>query len=138
MEERDLIVIGAGSGGLAVALRAAGHGARVALLEPNALGGTCVNVGCVPKKIMWLAAELAEAQVTAREVGFDVAPGQLDWAEYIRRRQAYIEDVHASYRRRFDQYGIELITEYGRFVAPNRIAAGARELTAKHIVIATG
>ncbi len=138
MEERDLIVLGAGSGGIAVALRAARYGARVAVLEPNALGGTCVNVGCVPKKIMWLAAELAEAQVTAREVGFDVEPGALDWVEYIRRRQAYIEDVHESYRRRFADYGIELIGEYGRFVGPKRIAAGARELSAKHIVIATG
>jgi len=138
MEERDLIVIGAGSGGLAVALRAAGHGARVALLEPNALGGTCVNVGCVPKKIMWIAAELAEAQVVAREIGFDTAPGELDWIEYISRREAYIEDIHEGYRRRLKLFNVELIGDYGHFVAPNRVAAGGRELTAKHIVIATG
>ncbi len=138
MQERDLIVIGAGSGGLAIALRAAGHGARVTLLEPNALGGTCVNVGCVPKKIMWIAAELAEAQVAAREVGFDTAPGELDWIEFIRRREAYIADIHESYRRRLKLFNVELISEYGRFVAPNRVVGGARELTAKHIVIATG
>ena len=138
MEERDLIVLGAGSGGIAIALRAAQHGARVALLEPYALGGTCVNVGCVPKKIMWIAAELAEAQTFAREVGFAVTPGELDWVEYVRRREAYIEDIHASYRRRLDLSDIELITEYGRFVGPGRIAAGAREITGKHIVIATG
>lgn len=138
MEERDLIVIGAGSGGLAVALRAAGHGARVTLLEPNALGGTCINVGCVPKKIMWIAAELAEAQTVAREVGFASAPGELDWVEFISRREAYIQDIHESYRRRLKLFNVETISEYGRFVASNRIVAGARELTAKHIVIATG
>ena len=79
MDERDLIVLGAGSGSISVAIRAARHGARVTLLEPNAIGGTCVNVGCVPKKAMWIAAELAEAQAVAREVGFASAPGPLDW-----------------------------------------------------------
>ncbi|HEV7489297.1 MAG TPA: FAD-dependent oxidoreductase, partial [Rhodanobacteraceae bacterium] len=138
MEERDLIVLGAGSGGIAIALRAAQHGARVAVLEPNALGGTCVNVGCVPKKIMWIAAELAEAQLFAREVGFATTPGALDWVEYVRRRQAYIEDIHESYRRRFDLFDVEIISEYGRFVTPDRVAAGKREIIGKHIVIATG
>jgi len=138
MDERDLIVLGAGSGGISVAIRAARYGARVAVLEPNAIGGTCVNVGCVPKKAMWIAAELAEAQAIAREVGFATAPGTLDWVEYVRRRQAYIEDIHASYRRRFTEFGIELVPEYGRFVDARTIATGTRTLTAKHIVIATG
>ncbi len=138
MDERDLIVLGAGSGGIAVAIRAARYGARVALLEPNAIGGTCVNVGCVPKKAMWIAAELAEAQALAREVGFASEPGPLDWVEYVRRRQAYIDDIHASYRRRFTEFGIELVTEYGRFVDQRTIVTGTRTLTAKHIVIATG
>ena len=68
----DLIVIGGGSGGLACAQRAAQHGARVALAEPGPLGGTCVNVGCVPKKIMYHAADLAHALADARDYGFDV------------------------------------------------------------------
>ena len=68
----DLIVLGAGSGGLAGAFRAAKLGTRVALLEPGPLGGTCVNVGCVPKKAMWLAAELAQKMALARELGFSV------------------------------------------------------------------
>jgi glutathione reductase (NADPH) len=138
MEERDLIVLGAGSGGIAVAIRAARYGARVTLLEPNAIGGTCVNVGCVPKKAMWIAAELAEAQALAREVGFASAPGELDWIEFVRRRQAYIDAIHEGYRQRFDEFGIELVTEYGRFVAANRIVTGAREFIAKQVVIATG
>lgn len=75
----DLIVIGGGSGGLAGAFRAAAYGAKVALLEPNALGGTCVNVGCVPKKAMWLAAELSQRIAMAASLGFDTAPPTLDW-----------------------------------------------------------
>ena len=137
-EHFDLVVLGAGSGGISMAIRAACHGAKVALIEPGPLGGTCVNVGCVPKKAMWLAAELADAQQLAREVGFEVAPGTLDWEAFITRRTSYIANIHASYRRRFAELGIRLIGERGRFIAPNRIGAGARELTATHVLIATG
>ena len=91
MSERfDLVVLGAGSAGIAMAIRAARHGAKAAIVEAGALGGTCVNVGCVPKKAMWLAAELAEAQHVAREVGFDVRPGALCWPDFVARRSAYI------------------------------------------------
>jgi len=121
-----------------MAIRAARHGAKVAVLEPRALGGTCVNVGCVPKKAMWLAAELAEAQRLAQELGFDAQPGPLRWPEFIERRNAYIANIHKSYRKRFDELNIELITERGRFVAPNRIATPTRELRATHVLIATG
>jgi glutathione reductase (NADPH) len=138
VETRDLLVLGGGSGGIAVAIRAARHGARVTLFEPNALGGTCVNVGCVPKKAMWIAAELAQAQSLAREVGFATTPGALDWNQFVRRRQHYIETIRASYRARFEQFGIELVAEYGRFADANRIVAGAREFGAPHIVVATG
>jgi glutathione reductase (NADPH) len=134
----DLIVLGAGSGGIGVAIRAARYGAKVAVLEPNALGGTCVNVGCIPKKAMWFAAELAESMAMANKVGFAVTAGTMDWVEFIRHRQGYIENIHVAYRRRFDEFGIDLIPEYGRFVATDRIAAGSRELVARHIVIATG
>ncbi|HJT97769.1 MAG TPA: glutathione-disulfide reductase [Rhodanobacteraceae bacterium] len=138
MEEFDFIVLGAGSGGLSAAIRAAKYGARVALLEPNALGGTCVNVGCVPKKAMWFAAELAEALSIAREVGFAVAPGALDWVEFVRRRGAYIDAIHESYRRRLTACNTELIVEYGRFVSSDTIVAGKRALRGRHILIATG
>src|SRR6186713_215692 len=138
MEERDLIVIGAGSAGIAVAIRAARFGARVVVVESGAIGGTCVNLGCVPKKAMWLASELAESQRLAHAVGFESGGGELDWVEYVGRRQAYIEDIHASYRRRFEEFGIELIAARARFANARTIVAGARELTAPHIVIATG
>jgi glutathione reductase (NADPH) len=134
----DLVVVGAGSGGIAMAVRAARHGARVAVLEPGALGGTCVNVGCVPKKAMWLAAELAEAQQLAREVGYDVVPGALDWEAFVTRRQSYIANIHASYRRRFADLGIRLICERGRLLGGGRVAAGERTLQAAHVLLATG
>src|SRR5690606_6613394 len=100
----DLVVIGGGSGGLAGAFAAAAHGARVALLEPGELGGTCVNAGCVPKKAMWLAAGLAERMALAADLGFDLpqSPPALDWPAFIAHRQRYIAGIHASYRRRLD------------------------------------
>ena len=140
MSERgfDLVVLGAGSGGIAMAIRAARHGARVAVLEPGALGGTCVNLGCVPKKAMWLAAELAEAQQLAHEVGFGLIPGALDWDAFVTRRSSYIANIHATYRRHFAEQGITLFHERGSFLAANCIAAGKHELNAAHALIATG
>ena len=134
----DLVVLGAGSGGIAMAIRAARLGARVAVLEPGALGGTCVNVGCVPKKAMWLAAELAGAQALSREVGFELPPGRFDWEGFVARRTSYIANIHASYLRRFSELGITLVCARGRFAAPDRVVAGEREFAARHVLVATG
>ena len=110
----DLIVLGGGSGGLAGAFRAAEHGARVALLEPGDLGGTCVNLGCVPKKAMWLAADLAAKVGIAARLGFDVPESaELDWREFIVDRQRYIAGIHQSYRRRLDEAGVSLVPQRG-------------------------
>lgn len=135
----DLIVLGAGSGGLAGALRAASHGARVALLEPHLLGGTCVNVGCVPKKAMWIAAESVRQVRRAAALGIDAGPPALDWAAFVARRQHYIEAIHAGYAARLKAAGVTVLPTRGRFVAPRTIecADGAR-LTAPHVLIATG
>ena len=136
----DLVVIGGGSGGLAGAFRAAAHGARVALLEPGALGGTCVNVGCVPKKAMWLAADLAHKSALARRLGFDLPEHPtLDWVAFIADRQRYIENIHASYRRRLDDAGIALLPRRGRLVAADTVACsdGVR-VRAPQILLATG
>src|SRR3546814_15867043 len=110
----DLVVIGGGSGGLAAAFRAAGHGARVALLEPDELGGTCVNVGCVPKKAMWLAAQIAGHIELAAPLGFEVGAPKFDWCEFITHRQRYITNIHASYRRPLDASGIDTVAPRGR------------------------
>ncbi|HEY4291628.1 glutathione-disulfide reductase [Luteibacter sp.] len=138
VETFDLIVIGGGSGGLAAAIRASKHGAKVALLEPKELGGTCVNVGCVPKKAMWYAAQMAEAQYIAVDYGFHDTPGSLDWPRFIDRRQAYVDRIHVKYQQMLDTGHITVIREAGRFLAPDRVQAGTRELTAPHVVVATG
>lgn len=135
----DLVVLGGGSGGLAAAFRAASHGARVALLEPKALGGTCVNVGCVPKKAMWLAAELSQRIAMASSLGFDTAPRRLDWKEFIVHRQRYIAGIHASYLKRLDESGVVLMPCHGRLLDANTVVnADGVPLSAKHLLIATG
>ncbi|MEG3792622.1 glutathione-disulfide reductase [Lysobacter sp. CCNWLW3] len=140
LRDFDLIVIGGGSGGLAGAFRAAEHGARVALLEPHLLGGTCVNVGCVPKKAMWLAAGVAGHLRMARDLGFDVAESPaLDWPTFIAHRQRYIANIHDSYRRRLDAAGIVTAPMRARFIDARTIECmdGVR-LSARQLLIATG
>ncbi|MBO9883104.1 glutathione-disulfide reductase [Xanthomonas sp. D-109] len=139
IRDYDLLVLGGGSGGLATAFRAASHGARVAILEPSALGGTCVNVGCVPKKAMWLAADLVERIDLARSVGFAIPEATLSWAELVAHRQGYIGNIHASYRRRLDADGVVLIPRRGRLVDAHTLECddGVR-VSAQHVVIATG
>jgi glutathione reductase (NADPH) len=135
----DLIVIGGGSGGLAAAFRAAHHGARVAMLEPGLLGGTCVNVGCVPKKAMWLAADIAGKLAMAPTLGFDVASAALDWNVFVAHRQRYIANIHDSYRKRLDAAGIATLPVYGKLVDARTVACsdGVR-LRAPQILLATG
>ena len=134
----DLIVLGAGSAGIATAMRAARHGARVALIERDVIGGTCVNVGCVPKKAMWFAAEMADLQPQLREAGFDSQPAQFDWERFIVLRNAYIERIHSAYRHHFADLKIELIAAQARFITRDVIDVDIRQLHAPHIVIATG
>src|SRR3546814_15628694 len=87
---------------------------------------------------MWLAAELAEAQSLAAELGFDSTPGVLDWPVFIARRQQYISNIHASYRKRFDELGITLIAERGEFLGNGRVRAGGQGLTEANVLIAPG
>ena len=135
----DLIVIGGGSGGLAGAFRAAGHGARVALLEPEALGGTCVNVGCVPKKAMWLAADVGHKLQLARSLGFPVEAAPLDWPTFIAHRQRYIGNIHDSYRKRLAEAGIAVLPVRARFVDAHTVQCGdGVRLRAPHVLVATG
>jgi glutathione reductase (NADPH) len=136
--DSDLLVIGGGSAGLATAIRAARHGAKVTVFEPNELGGTCVNRGCVPKKAMWLAADLAEAQHMAKAVGFDVRPGALDWATFVGHREAYVLRSRTSYANRLRELGIEHVPAAAHFMDAHTLHAGAAEYRAPHVVIATG
>ncbi len=135
----DLVVIGGGSGGLAGAFAAAAHGARVALLEPGELGGTCVNLGCVPKKAMWLAAELAGRIALAGELGFPVAPALPDWKPLIAHRQRYIADIRARYRQRLEAAGVVTLPCRGRLLDAHTVEAGdGTHLRAGRILLATG
>lgn len=134
----DLLVIGGGSGGIATAIRAAHHGAKVTLFEPHELGGTCVNRGCVPKKAMWLAADLAESQRLAKAVGFDMKPGALDWATFIGHREAYVLRARTSYANRLRELGINHVPAPAHFIDAHTLRAADADYRAPHIVVATG
>ncbi|MEO7773181.1 MAG: glutathione-disulfide reductase [Steroidobacteraceae bacterium] len=134
----DLIVIGGGSGGLANAQRSARYGARALVIEAGRLGGTCVNVGCVPKKVMWSAAQLAHGLQEARDYGFDVTVGALDWPALKRGRDAYVQRLNGIYDRNLAQRGVELIRGRAQLVAPSVVRVDGREFSAPHVVLATG
>ncbi len=138
MSTFDLIVIGGGSGGLAAAQRAAEYGAKVALIESHRLGGTCVNVGCVPKKVMWYAADLAEGLRDAAGYGF--APGAQghDWRLLKDRRDAYIERLNGIYADNLARRGVTLIRARAAFADHRTVAVDSSRLSAPHIIIATG
>ena len=139
VKEYDYIVIGGGSGGIASANRAAMHGAKVILFEGKEVGGTCVNVGCVPKKVMWYGAQVAETlHRYAGEYGFDVTINKFDFATLKANRQAYIDRIQGSFERGFDSNGVERVYEYARFVAPHTVEVAGERYTAPHILIATG
>ncbi|WP_217514240.1 glutathione-disulfide reductase [Vibrio metschnikovii] len=135
----DYICIGGGSGGIASANRAAMYGAKVALIEAKDLGGTCVNVGCVPKKVMWHGAQIAEAmQLYAKDYGFDVKVNGLDWSKLIESRQAYIGRIHQSYDRVLGNNKVHVIRGFARFIDAKTIEVEGQQYTADHILIAVG
>ncbi len=134
----DLIAIGGGSGGLATARRASLHGARTAVIESARLGGTCVNVGCVPKKVMWQASEAAGMLHRAADYGFRPVEPVLDWPLLKSRRDAYIERLNGIYQRNLDKDGVTLFRGHGRFLDAHTLEVDGQRLTADHVVIATG
>jgi glutathione reductase (NADPH) len=138
MADYDLIVIGGGSGGLACAQRAAEYGARVLLAESGRLGGTCVNVGCVPKKIMWNAAEIAHAIADGRGYGFAIGGAAHDWPSLKQARDAYIVKLNGIYERNLANRKVELARGFARLRGPRTVEIDGRAATGAHIVIATG
>jgi glutathione reductase (NADPH) len=137
-EHFDLVVIGAGSGGIAAAVRAQSYGARVAVIEDHRLGGTCVNVGCVPKKVMWYTASLAHMLDDARDYGFDLERRGFDWGSLKANRDAYVARLNDIYAKRLADCGIADIRGTGRFIDAHTVDVGGRRLSAERMLIATG
>ncbi|HMT92166.1 glutathione-disulfide reductase [uncultured Thiothrix sp.] len=136
----DVIAIGAGSGGLSVVEKAAIYGKKAAVIEMNDdLGGTCVNRGCVPKKVMWYAAELAHTQEQMLDYGFEIKTGKLDWAKLVMKRENMISGINDWYQDDFlAKAGIDLIHGQARFLDAHTLEVEGECYTADHIVIATG
>ncbi|PID66695.1 MAG: glutathione-disulfide reductase [Gammaproteobacteria bacterium] len=138
MQHYDLICIGGGSGGLAAAKRAAEYGARVLLIEAKKLGGTCVNVGCVPKKITWHAAQIADFARLAKDYGFAELSPALNYSTFTDKRDRFIEKLNAIYQNGLDNARIDVVKGYAKFVDKQTVAVGDKHYTARHIIIAVG
>ncbi|MCC8373652.1 MULTISPECIES: glutathione-disulfide reductase [Photorhabdus] len=135
----DYIAIGGGSGGIASINRAAMYGQKCALIEAKALGGTCVNVGCVPKKVMWHAAQVAESiHQYGPDYGFDTTINSFNWKTLIASRTAYIDRIHQSYGRGLGNNKVDVIQGFAHFVDAHTVEVNGEKITADHILIATG
>ncbi len=134
----DLLVLGGGSGGLATAQAAAICGAKVALIEGNELGGTCVNRGCVPKKIMWHAAELVSYHRSEEAYGYHKTPLTFNFSDFIDQQQRYIHQLQKHYEQQLKKSGILFIKGIANFIDSQTVAVNQEIFTARHIVIATG
>jgi glutathione reductase (NADPH) len=139
MSDFDYICIGGGSGGIASANRAAMHGKKVAIIEAKHIGGTCVNVGCIPKKAMWYGAQVAEAiHRYAPDYGFDVTVNNFNWQTLVDSREAYIKRIHGSYDTVLGKNQVTVIDGFGTLVDKNTVKVNDQTYTADHILVATG
>ncbi len=139
MESYDYIVIGGGSGGIASANRAGSYQQKVLLIEENKIGGTCVNVGCVPKKVMWSAANIGEIiQENSEDYGFDLELRNFDFEKLVNKREEYINKLHQSYYNGLDKNHVTIKRGSARFVDKNTITVNGELYTASHILVATG
>jgi glutathione-disulfide reductase len=134
----DLLAIGAGSGGLAVAEKASQLGKTVAVIDPNRLGGTCVNNGCVPKKVMWYAAITSHNIEHAGDFGFSVLKTGMDWNKLVTARDKYISNINQYWDGFVDERGIDHIQGTASFVDNKTIEVNGQHISADHIVISTG
>jgi len=134
----DLIAIGGGSGGIAVARRAAEYGMKCAVIEASRLGGTCVNVGCVPKKVMWHAAQLSHTLHDVPDYGFDAALTLIDWPQLKAGRDAYVERLNTIYARNLENSDVRMIAGHAEFSSKNSVTVAGETYSADHIVVACG
>lgn len=134
----DLFVIGAGSGGVRAARMSAGFGARVAIAESRYLGGTCVNVGCVPKKLFSYAAHFHEDFADARGYGWHAEVAPLNWPQLRDNKTKEIERLNGIYGRLLENAGVELVHGHAQIVGAHTIAVAGQQFTAERILIAVG
>lgn len=134
----DLFVIGAGSGGVRAARFAAGFGANVAVVESRYLGGTCVNVGCVPKKLLVYGAHFADDFEQAAGYGWSLEDAQFDWGQLIANKNREIERLNGIYRNLLVNSGVTLLEGHGRLTGPHEVEVDGTRYSAKNILIATG
>lgn len=134
----DLFVIGAGSGGVRAARFAASYGARVAVAESRYLGGTCVNVGCVPKKLLVYGAHFASDFEHAQGFGWSLKEASFDWASLIANKNREIERLNGIYRNLLVNSGVTLLEGHARIIDDHSVELGGKCFSAKHILIATG
>lgn len=134
----DLIAIGGGSGGLSVVNRAASYGARCAVVEFDRLGGTCVNRGCVPKKVMWYGASMAHWLKDAKGYGFDIEQKGFNWSELVEKREKYINGINTWYDSYLSEPKVDVLRGEARFTGEKTIEVAGVKYSADHIVIAPG
>uniref|UniRef100_A0A7S2HUA9 Glutathione reductase n=1 Tax=Haptolina brevifila TaxID=156173 RepID=A0A7S2HUA9_9EUKA len=137
-EHFEYLVIGGGSGGIASARRAAAHGAKVGVVERDRLGGTCVNVGCVPKKVMFMAGSMQEMLHQSAGYGFSVDGVSFDMKVLKEKRDAYVKRLNGIYLNNLDNSGITSITGDAVFVGPKEIKVGDKTYSGDNVLIAVG
>jgi glutathione reductase (NADPH) len=134
----DVVILGGGNAGMGVTVATREAGLSVAMIEPDLLGGTCPNRGCMPKKVLVAAAHALDEIERAKAHHIAVGKPSLDWPALIEREKAMIRGIPGSLAEVMKRRGVEVIREHGRFVGPNAVAVSGETLEAKHIVIATG
>ncbi|MBW5289501.1 MAG: Glutathione reductase [Candidatus Ruthia sp. Apha_13_S6] len=134
----DMIAIGAGSGGLSAVERASEYGKKCLVIEVKTIGGTCVNVGCVPKKVMWFAANTATQINSAQGFGFDIEVKNFSWKKLKQGRDNYIKGITNWYECYLEKLGIDYIHGFGKLVDKNTVSVNGEEYTADHIVLSPG
>jgi glutathione reductase (NADPH) len=137
-EHFDLVTIGGGSGGVAASRRAAAHGAKVAIIEQDRFGGTCVNRGCVPKKLLAYAAQFRTTLSLAKAFGWGEGSGAFNMGQWQDAKTEEIDRLEAIYRRMLHESRVEIISGTAKIVSPNRLLVGQREITCERLLVATG